>query len=118
MSRAGETDPVDLSHLARYTGGEAQLTAEVLQLFVAQAPTLLSRLEDTLAQREAKTWRETNHALKGAARGIGAFALGDAAASAEKLDIEREPQKAAAALKTLNRCSETVKLFVDAYLGR
>ncbi len=118
MSTVEQEEPVDLSHLARYTGGESTLTAEVLELFVVQAPMLLARLDEALAQGQAKTWRETNHGLKGAARGIGAFALGDAAASAEKVDIQREPQKAAAALRTLNRCSETVKLFVDAYLGR
>ena len=32
--------------------------------------------------RDAKRWREITHTIKGAARGVGAFAMGEAAAAA------------------------------------
>jgi HPt (histidine-containing phosphotransfer) domain-containing protein len=118
MSASRDTAPVDLTHLARYTGGESAITAEVLELFVSQSKILLANLDDALVLRQPKGWHDTNHALKGAARGIGAFALGDAAAKAEAVDIVNEPQKGAAALKTLVHRSEIVKTFVAAYLGR
>ena len=34
-------------------------------------------------QRDAKRWREVTHTIKGAARGVGAFAMGEAAAAAD-----------------------------------
>ncbi len=77
---------VDLDHLARYTGGDAALNAEILRLFDSQASELVARLQSILDARDAKSWREITHTLKGAARGIGAFGLGDAAAAAEPID--------------------------------
>ncbi len=78
--------PVDLVHLARYTGGDQALNAEVLQLFVNQAGELVRRMDGVLQTGDAKTWREVAHSLKGAARGIGAFAMADAAAACEPID--------------------------------
>ncbi|MEI9930584.1 MAG: Hpt domain-containing protein [Rhizomicrobium sp.] len=70
------TAAVDLTHLARYTGGDVALNAEILRLFDSQATELVDRLQTILAARDAKSWKEVTHTLKGAARGIGAFGLG------------------------------------------
>lgn len=101
--------PVDLAHLDRYTGGDPRLNAEILELFDGQCRTIVAELEQ-LAGPEAngKAWRETTHKLKGAARGVGAFALGDAAAEAEKVT----PAAACAVLEQLKRDSDAVHGFI------
>ncbi|MBV9905684.1 MAG: Hpt domain-containing protein, partial [Alphaproteobacteria bacterium] len=75
------TAVVDLEHLARYTGGDRAINAEILRLFDGQATELVARLNSILAARDAKSWKEVTHTLKGAARGIGAFPMADAAAA-------------------------------------
>jgi HPt (histidine-containing phosphotransfer) domain-containing protein len=72
----------DAGHLARYTLGDAALEREVLAMFVDQAEAQRDRLAAAADERQ---WREAAHTLKGAARGIGAFRLGDAAARLEAL---------------------------------
>ena len=110
--------PVDLVHLARYTGGDSALNAEVLQLFAGQSAELMGQLHSVLEARDQKTWRHITHSIKGAARGIGAFALADAAAEAEPLDPAAQTSEALAALAVLKARAETVQLFIAAYLGR
>lgn len=69
-----EDVPIDLDHLARMTLGDASLEREVLELFTAQAKTLIGRLA---------AWPDNSaalaHTLKGSARGIGAFTVAEAA---------------------------------------
>ena len=108
---------VDLTHLARYTGGDAALNAEILRLFDNQASEMVERLQSILDARDAKSWREITHTLKGAARGIGAFALGDAAAAAEPIDPAADSVTAAAALQSLQSNSTAVQGFIRSYLG-
>ena len=107
---------VDLEHLSRYTGGDTALNAEVLALFDAQANELVARLQAILDARDAKSWKEVTHALKGAARGIGAFTLGDAAAAAEPVDLG-DRMAASAALQVLQRQTSAVQFFIKSYLG-
>jgi len=107
---------VDLGHLARYTGGDSALNAEILKLFDSQANELVARLRGILAASDAKSWRETVHTLKGAARGIGAFALGDAAAAAEPID-PADLSTANAALQSLERTADQVRAFIQQYLA-
>ena len=81
MSKAER--PVDLQAsrpLARALN--RAINEEILRLFDTQCREMLATL-DTLAAEgvDAKSWRATLHTLKGAARGIGAFALGDATAA-------------------------------------
>ncbi|HEY0330726.1 MAG TPA: Hpt domain-containing protein [Rhodopseudomonas sp.] len=70
--------PLDQLHLQRMTLGDAALEREVLALFTAQATGLITRLA---------TWPDDAaalaHKLKGSARGIGAFAVADAASELE-----------------------------------
>jgi len=114
MSIAPEQRPIDLAHLNRYTGGEAGLNAEVLDLFSGQTAEMLRRLESFLDAQDRKAWRDMLHALKGAARGVGAFALGDEAERAERIDPSGERERAAEALRGLTRRFEAVNAFVGA----
>jgi len=117
MSLITTSRSVDLEHLSRYTGDDSELKAEVLGLFTTQAKELLQRLGAALEKRDSKDWYQTAHSLKGAARGIGAFALGDAAAAAEEVDPAAQPDEAAVCLKTMRNRSQSVQHFIDAYLG-
>jgi len=115
MSACGR--PVDLAHLSRYTGGDNALNAEVLELFANQSADLMRQLEAVLATHDQKTWRHITHSIKGAARGIGAFALADAAAEAEPLDPAAQAREALEALTAMKARAEAVQSFIQAYLG-
>jgi HPt (histidine-containing phosphotransfer) domain-containing protein len=65
---------IDVDHLQRMTLGECDLEREVLLLFAQQSADLLDRLEKL--PREGASLA---HTLKGSARGIGAFAVAEAA---------------------------------------
>jgi len=70
---------IDLDHLERMTLGEKELEREVLMLFAQQSTDLLARLEKL--PREGASLA---HTLKGSARGIGAFAVAQAADDLER----------------------------------
>ncbi len=107
---------VDLSHLARYTGGDEAINSEVLRLFQAQTNEMVERLQTLLDARDAKSWKLMMHTLKGAARGIGAFPLADAAAFAEPIDPVRDRTNASIAISTLKTQAEAVDSFIKSYL--
>jgi HPt (histidine-containing phosphotransfer) domain-containing protein len=115
MSGAAAPRPVDLEHLAQYTGGEADLNAEVLEMFVRQCAQALVRLHALIDARDARTWRDILHTLKGSALGIGAFPLAEDLALAERINPEIAPEQATAALETLESGSIVVSTFVAAY---
>jgi HPt (histidine-containing phosphotransfer) domain-containing protein len=107
---------VDLAHLARYTGGDVALNAEVLRLFDSQASELVERLQSIIDARDTQSWKTITHTLKGAARGIGAFGLGDAAAAAEPIDPS-DSKTASAALAVLQNQTHDVQFFIQSYLA-
>ena len=108
--------PIDIDHLNRYTGGDPAVNQEILRMFEDQCATTVATLERFAKEGGAggKEWRELTHTLKGAARGVGAFALADLAAEAEKIPAER-----AVATEILGRLKTTcnaVQLFIDELL--
>ncbi len=109
---------VDLGHLARYTGGDEAINAEILKLFDTQTSELVERLQAILDARDAKSWKEVTHTLKGAARGVGAFELADAAAFAEPIDPIKDRGNASVAISALKSRSEAVRIFIKDYLER
>lgn len=103
---------IDMKHLARYTGGDAKLDAEILRLFDAQASGLVDRLRETLVSGDAKSWKEITHSIKGAARGIGAFALADAAVFCEDVGLA-DPKAAAEAVTRLASEAAAVRAYIE-----
>lgn len=71
---------LDLDHLEQYVAGDRSLRDEILTIFMEQAERLRSQLDHS-ADDEA--WRDVVHAMKGSARGVGAWALGDLCEEAE-----------------------------------
>src|SRR5262249_26322644 len=107
---------VDIDHLSRYTGGDEALNAEVLRLFDTQTSEMVERLRTILEARDAKSWKQVTHSLKGAARGVGAFSLADAAAAAEPIDPAHDQGSASIAIQSLKSCAENVRAFIRSYL--
>jgi HPt (histidine-containing phosphotransfer) domain-containing protein len=110
------SDVIDMDHLARYTGGDATLNAEILSLFEAQANELVGKLRSILQARDSRSWKEVTHTIKGAARGVGAFALADAAAVCEKVDVG-DAETAARAIDDLKTHTDAVQHFIKSRLS-
>jgi HPt (histidine-containing phosphotransfer) domain-containing protein len=110
------TAVIDMEHLDRYTGGDAKVNAEVLRLFETQTNDLVARLQAILDARDAKSWKQVTHTIKGAARGIGAFAMADAAAQCEPIDLS-DRSRASTAISLLKTHTDAVQAFIQSYLA-
>jgi hypothetical protein len=69
---------VDFAYLEGFAQGDRTVISEVFEIFLQQAAIWAPKL--AAASPDLKT---TAHTIKGAARGVGAHALGDAAARVE-----------------------------------
>lgn len=78
MARRDITGAVDFAYLENFAAGDTVFIDEVLELFREQAEIWRHLLEPG-----AETWRDAVHALKGSARGVGAFQLGEVCEQAE-----------------------------------
>ena len=107
---------IDLEHLAKYTGGEKDLNGEILRLFDSQISSMVTELNSLIATEDSKRWREIAHTIKGAARGVGAFEMGEAAAKAEPVN-PADSAEAQAALQKLEQEAQTVRVFIEKYLA-
>lgn len=99
---------LDRDHLGRYTGGDAALEAELYGLLRGQIHSTLDALGRTGGDEQL--WRRLAHTLKGASRGVGAFALGEACAQAEDRPHD------AAALDAIRKASVATIEAIDAAL--
>jgi hypothetical protein len=84
MARRDLTGAVDFGYLEGFAAGDQQVVDEVLALFREQA-ALWSGLLDPATEG----WRDAVHTIKGASRGVGAFALGEVCEAAERGGPER-----------------------------
>ena len=110
LASPGNGRPIDLVHLSRYTLGNRSLENELLGLFRSQADVYLARLDEASDDKE---WKNAAHSLKGSARGLGAWSLGDIAEEAEKL----APGEARDEVKTRLRAAiAAVNAFIDSFM--
>ena len=72
---------LDLAHLASMTGGDQALEREILRLFVMQCDVVLGRMRDA----PTAIVGALAHTLNGSARGVGAWAVTEAAETVERL---------------------------------
>ncbi|MFQ5563090.1 MAG: Hpt domain-containing protein [Parvularculaceae bacterium] len=91
---------IDLDHLEKYVAGDDALRDEILLIFEEQVDNWIRLLNPHQAD---EVWREAAHALKGASRGVGAWAAGDLCEEAESLigPDKHDPVARAALLKEL-----------------
>ena len=102
--------PIDVAHLRRMTLGERDLEREVLTMFKAQSGQMLARLVALPADAT-----QLAHTLKGSARAIGAFAVGDAAHALE--GALRQQSGIADAVRALAHAVADARDAVDILLG-
>jgi HPt (histidine-containing phosphotransfer) domain-containing protein len=102
--------PLDVSYLRSMTLGDTRLEREVLELFKAQTRDLLAQLAP-----QPQNCAELAHTLKGSARAIGAFEVGEAAYALESGLGERGGF--AAAFKQLQGSVDEVFEAIDAHLA-
>jgi hypothetical protein len=101
--------PIDLTHLARMTLGEASLEREVLQLFGRQAEMLLARMQTAAPAVVAAA----AHTLKGSARGIGAWPVASAAEAVELAAPAGGPTLCNAVTKLSARVDEAAAVIAE-----
>ena len=77
--------PIDLAHLSKQTMGDRDLEHDVLGLFAEQAQTVRKQI----GKAEIKDRLFLAHALKGSARGVGAFAIAECACAIENSPTDR-----------------------------
>ncbi len=78
MARRDIKGVVDFSYLEGFAAGDEGVVDEVLELFREQ-----SEIWARMLTAEHEGWRDAVHTLKGAARGVGAFRLGDVCEACE-----------------------------------
>ncbi|GAA4114894.1 Hpt domain-containing protein [Aminobacter aganoensis] len=79
-SGASHGRPIDFEHLSRQTIGDRDVEREVLDMFVHQALSV----RDAIVPADLAERLRLCHALKGAARGVGAFPIADCVAELEE----------------------------------
>ena len=108
-----EQSHIDLEHLDKYVAGDLALRDEILTIFADQIELLL---ENFNIDQSDEDWRNTAHALKGASRGVGAWALGDLAEEAETIteDAPGKLEKRAGMLVSIRSlAAEIAKEAID-----
>ncbi|MEO0619354.1 MAG: Hpt domain-containing protein [Pseudomonadota bacterium] len=101
---------IDRVHLAAYTMSDPELEQEILGLFRDSLRDLLLQLQGAVGCPDP--WMRLTHTIKGSARGVGAFALGDAAAAAER-DTSGDAPCQRAHIVTLRACADDVFYEID-----
>jgi HPt (histidine-containing phosphotransfer) domain-containing protein len=114
--QAEAESPIDLVHLSRQTFGDHDLERELLALFDAQAGHFVDRLNADSAPGDAD-WRiGLAHTIKGSARAIGAFEVGQAAEAYEWALRGADP-KAAEKAGTLGTAIARARAAIALLLG-
>ncbi|PWK69856.1 Hpt domain-containing protein [Aminobacter sp. AP02] len=103
-SAAAHARPIDLEHLSRQTIGDRDVEREVLDLFVHQALAV----REAIVSADVAERLRLCHALKGAARGVGAFPIADCVGK-----IETHPDDAGL-IRRLARLIDEVRDFIAA----
>ncbi|MEM7397468.1 MAG: Hpt domain-containing protein [Pseudomonadota bacterium] len=106
--------PIDMSHLARYTLGDAVLEREVLNLFCTQS---LSYLEQLRAAATRAAIREAAHSLNGSARAVGAWRMARAAECIENLSENAPPEERTAQIAELEASLQEAMTFIAKMAG-
>lgn len=85
VSDTRRSRPIDLTHLSKQTMGDRDLERDVLGLFAEQVKTVRKQI----GKAEIKERLFLAHALKGSARGVGAFAIAECACAIENSPTDR-----------------------------
>jgi len=101
--------PIDSAHLEQYICGDDALRDEILTIFEEQAGAWIAKFDPALSDED---WQNAAHALKGASRGVGAWAVGDLCEEAESMTGDL-PDKGKVRDKHLVSLKERLREAVD-----
>ena len=90
MARRDISGAVDFAYLEGFAAGDSGIVEEVLALFREQAALWTPMLDPAHAG-----WKDAVHTVKGAARGVGAFQLGEVCERCEEGQDSLEAVKTA-----------------------
>lgn len=102
-------DPIDRTHLARYSLGSMKLEREILGLFLAQLPLSIEQLRFAATDRE---WQIAAHTIKGSARAVGAWQVAKLAVDAEQTSGVADEDERERLLSALEEACETAEGYV------
>src|SRR5260370_23768031 len=95
-------EPIDQADALERLGGDEQLLAEVIQLFLSDCPNRLAEIKSAVDERDAEHLQKAAHALKGAAGNLCATGLFEAAQMLERIGAEARLDAAGAAWRHLS----------------
>jgi two-component system sensor histidine kinase/response regulator len=103
-ARPAESTAVEANEFAGFIerlGGDAALTSEVAALFVAESPSMMLRLKESISRQSPEEIREAAHALKGAVGTFSVVGAMETAARIEELARSGKIDEAAALLEII-----------------
>lgn len=103
-------EPIDRTHLGRYTLGSPTLEREILGLFLAQLPLSIEQLRFAATDRE---WQIAAHTIKGSARAVGAWQIAGLALEAEQTSGVADEDERERVLASLESAFEAVQSYVE-----
>ncbi len=98
---AGRPEPVNLDAALAAMGGDREILAEAIDLFVQEAPAMLDRVKIAVECRNAAKVNEAAHTLKGSISNFSSNGAFVAAASLEKMGKANDLASSPEALKAL-----------------
>ena len=96
---------IDREELLERLGGDRELIAEVVDLFVADRATLLGDIRRAISENDAKAAREVAHRLKGV---LATLAASAATATAQRLEELARTGDLGAVASTLDRLEREI----------
>ena len=108
---------IDLDHLARYTGGEKALNAEILRLFDGQVTDMVGRAERACCQRATPSAGARSPTPSKARRAAWALSAWAKRRRRPSRSIPPMAPKAKAAIQKLETEAQTVRGFIQTYLA-
>ena len=101
-TETGSAQSIDLAKALERMGGDQQLFADVVRVFLEDCPERLAAIKTAVDQRNADAIRRSAHALKGAASNLAANDVFEAANTLERLGAEARLDAAEAAWRRLS----------------
>jgi HPt (histidine-containing phosphotransfer) domain-containing protein len=103
-------EPIDRTHLARYSLGSPTLEREILGLFLAQLPLSIEQLRFAATDRE---WQIAAHTIKGSARAVGAWQVARLALEAEQSSGAADEGERDRLLSAMEAACDEVQAYVE-----
>ncbi|MGL4325795.1 MAG: Hpt domain-containing protein [Beijerinckiaceae bacterium] len=110
LSADSQSRDIDMGHLARQTAGDRGLERDVLGLFRDQCDRMLAII---LQPHEGLAGLNAAHTLKGAALGVGAYRVAEAAAVFE----QAQPENRGQAIQRLEEAVRDARALIDRLLA-